>query len=115
MATQKSNLPKEVKETLAIIPELSGSYQYYDKDFEIIYVGKAKKLKNRVSSYFRSVDKHTPKVYRMVENVWDFETGIVVFLGTKGVITPPSVSIPNVKGVTSRSTISLTSPAKTPA
>ena len=34
---------------------------------------KVKALKNRVSSYFRSVEKHTPKVYRMVENVWDFE------------------------------------------
>lgn len=44
-----------------------------DKKGQIIYIGKAKALKNRVSSYFRSVDKHTPKVYRMVENVWDFE------------------------------------------
>ena len=44
-----------------------------DKKGQIIYIGKAKALKNRVSSYFRSVEKHTPKVYRMVENVWDFE------------------------------------------
>ena len=68
MATQKSNLPKEVKETLAIIPELSGSYQYYDKDGEIIYVGKAKNLKKRVYSYF---NKHhdSPKLRVMVPQI----------------------------------------------
>ena len=68
MATQKSNLPKEVKETLAIIPELSGSYQYYDKDDEIIYVGKAKNLKKRVYSYF---NKHhdSPKLRVMVPQI----------------------------------------------
>ena len=53
MTAKKSQLPAEVKQTLSIIPELSGSYQYYDKDGEIIYVGKAKNLKKRVSSYFR--------------------------------------------------------------
>ncbi|MPN49189.1 hypothetical protein SDC9_196804 [bioreactor metagenome] len=54
-------------------------------------------------------------LFSAVENTCDFETGIVVFLGTNGVITPPSVSIPRVKGVTSKRTMSLTSPAKTPA
>ncbi len=39
----------------------------------ILYVGKAKVLKNRVSSYFRSVEKHPPKVLRMVEQVDDFD------------------------------------------
>ncbi|MBQ9245877.1 excinuclease ABC subunit UvrC [bacterium] len=41
-----------IKEQLRLIPELPGSYQYYDKDNTIIYVGKAKNLKRRVSSYF---------------------------------------------------------------
>lgn len=45
-----------------------------DKNGHIIYVGKAKALRNRVSSYFRSVEKHTEKVYSMVMNVWDFDT-----------------------------------------
>ena len=55
------------------LPLQPGIYIMKDKKGKIIYIGKAKVLKNRVSSYFRSVDKHTPKVYRMVENVWDFE------------------------------------------
>lgn len=55
------------------LPLNPGIYIMKDKKGQIIYIGKAKALKNRVSSYFRSVDKHTPKVYRMVENVWDFE------------------------------------------
>ena len=41
-----------IKEQLRLIPESSGSYQFYDKDNTIIYVGKAKNLKRRVSSYF---------------------------------------------------------------
>lgn len=45
-----------------------------DKSGKIIYIGKAKALRNRVSSYFRSVEKHLEKVYKMVENVYDFET-----------------------------------------
>ena len=49
-----------------------------------------------------------------VENIWLFCVGIVVFLSIKGVDTPPSVSIPKVKGVTSKSNTSLTSPDKTP-
>lgn len=42
----------DIKEQLRLIPESSGSYQFYDKDNTIIYVGKAKNLKRRVSSYF---------------------------------------------------------------
>lgn len=50
-----------------------GVYIMHDKTGKVIYVGKAKKLKNRVTSYFRNVEKHLPKVYRMVEHVYDFE------------------------------------------
>lgn len=68
MATQNSNLSDEVKQTLSIIPELSGSYQYFDKNGEIIYVGKAKNLKKRVYSYF---NKHhdSPKLRVMVPQI----------------------------------------------
>lgn len=66
MATQ--NLSKEVKQTLAIIPELSGSYQYFDKNGEIIYVGKAKNLKKRVYSYFNK-NHDSPKLRVMVPQI----------------------------------------------
>ena len=50
-----------------------------------------------------------------VENVFFFDVGIVVFLSIIFVITEPRVSIPNERGVTSRSRRSLTSPPRTPA
>ena len=43
---------ESISEQVKLIPENSGSYQFYDKNDEIIYVGKAKNLKKRVSSYF---------------------------------------------------------------
>ena len=72
MATSNSNLPQEVKQTLSIIPELSGSYQYFDENGEIIYVGKAKNLKKRVYSYF---NKHhdSPKLRVMVPQIAKIE------------------------------------------
>ncbi len=48
-----------------------------DKDGEIIYIGKAKVLRNRVSSYFRQVSKHYGKTRKMVETVFDFEYIVV--------------------------------------
>lgn len=59
------------------LPSNPGVYLMYDKNDEIIYVGKAKNLKNRVSSYFRKNNTHTPKVIAMVENIVRFEYIIV--------------------------------------
>ncbi|TCL45521.1 excinuclease ABC subunit C [Harryflintia acetispora] len=55
------------------LPLQPGVYLMRDKDGVIIYIGKAKRLKNRVTSYFRALDSHTPKVLAMVENVKDFD------------------------------------------
>lgn len=55
------------------LPLLPGVYIMKDKSGQTIYIGKAKALKNRVSSYFRSVEKHLPKVYQMVSLVYDFD------------------------------------------
>lgn len=59
------------KEKLANTPELPGSYQMKDKDGVIIYVGKAKNLKKRLSSYFRGTTTGKTKV--LVDNIHDFE------------------------------------------
>ncbi len=55
------------------LPLLPGVYIMRDQKGEIIYIGKAKKLKNRVSQYFRNIHSHLPKVYQMVIRVDDFE------------------------------------------
>lgn len=55
------------------LPMQPGVYIMKNKDKKIIYIGKAKKLKNRVSQYFGSQNNHTEKVRRMVSNVDDFE------------------------------------------
>ncbi len=58
------------------LPELPGVYIMQDKKGEVIYVGKAKRLVRRVSSYFRPVE-HLPKVEKMVENADDFRVIVV--------------------------------------
>lgn len=55
------------------LPMQSGVYLMRDRMGGIIYIGKAKHLKNRVTSYFRALENHTPKVLAMVENVEDFD------------------------------------------
>jgi len=57
---------------LALLPDQPGCYLMKNANAQIIYVGKAKNLKNRVRSYFKS--SHTGKVAAMVEEVADFET-----------------------------------------
>lgn len=66
-----------IEESVRNLPTNPGVYLMYDKNDEIIYVGKAKNLKNRVSSYFRKNSSHTPKVTAMVENIVRFEYIIV--------------------------------------
>lgn len=62
---------ERLKNLVRALPEKPGSYQYYDADGTIIYVGKAKNLKSRVSSYFHSeVDRFKTKVLvSKIENI----------------------------------------------
>jgi excinuclease ABC subunit C len=62
----------EINEKLKTLPDKSGVYIMRDCSGEVIYVGKAKNLKNRVRSYFKS-HTHPPKVASMVSNVESFE------------------------------------------
>lgn len=55
------------------LPLSPGVYIMHDKSGKIIYIGKAKALKNRVSQYFGSQNNHQEKVKRMVDNVDEFE------------------------------------------
>ncbi|MBR3738588.1 MAG: excinuclease ABC subunit UvrC [Eubacterium sp.] len=64
---------KELRKKAMALPLSPGVYIMKNKDKQIIYIGKAKALKNRVSSYFGSHSNHSLKVIRMVENVDDFD------------------------------------------
>ena len=64
-----------IKEKLSLVPNLPGCYQMKNKDDVIIYVGKAKKLKNRLSSYFRGA--HTGKTAKLVSEIVDFDYIVV--------------------------------------
>ena len=66
----------KLKAIVSALPEKPGSYQYYDAEGTIIYVGKAKNLKSRVSSYFHSeVDRFKTKV--LVSKIWDISYTVV--------------------------------------
>lgn len=66
----------KLKEIVKRIPGKPGSYQFYDNNKTIIYVGKAKNLKARVSSYFHSeVDRFKTKV--LVSKIWDISYTVV--------------------------------------
>ena len=68
----KEDIYKRIKEKVHGLPTSPGVYKMLDIYGNIIYIGKAKNLKNRVSSYFLNSEK-LPKVAQMVENVFDFE------------------------------------------
>lgn len=58
---------------LKLVPELPGIYQMKNDQGEVIYVGKARSLRNRLRSYFQSSAQHNAKVRAMVEKIADFE------------------------------------------
>lgn len=62
-----------IKRILSSLPKSPGIYQYFDKEGEILYVGKAKVLKNRVSSYFSSKHEDSPKTRILVSKIVDIK------------------------------------------
>ncbi len=65
------------KSILPTLPEQPGVYRYFDETDTIIYIGKAKNLKNRVSSYFTSIQNHNTKTRKLVQQIRKIEFTIV--------------------------------------
>lgn len=63
----------ELKEKALTLPLAPGVYVMRDKEDRVIYVGKAKKLKNRVTQYFQDTGSHTPKTRLMVSKIDHFD------------------------------------------
>ena len=73
---EKEERLTRLKSIVLSMPEKPGSYQYYDENHTIIYVGKAKNLKRRVSSYFhKEVDRYKTKV--LVSKIFDISYTVV--------------------------------------
>ena len=64
---------EQLKQKALTLPYSPGVYLMKDKTGLVIYVGKAKKLKNRVTQYFQSTASHSPKTRKMVSLVDDFD------------------------------------------
>ena len=66
-----------LKERVKLLPLLPGVYRFLNKDGTVIYVGKAKNLRNRVSQYFQSPETLTPKTKVMVSKIESLEHTVV--------------------------------------
>jgi len=73
----------DLEQKIKDLPKLAGVYQYYDENGHLLYIGKAKILKNRVKSYFKFIpklapsDKLGPRIYKMVSEIASLEYIIV--------------------------------------
>ena len=79
--TEKNNL----REQVAMLPQSPGVYQFVDRSGTIIYVGKAKSLRKRVSSYFVQSKEHSPKVRVLVKQIAEIRQGVEVLVATPAV------------------------------
>jgi excinuclease ABC subunit C len=66
-----------IKEQVSAIPHKPGVYQYYDKNNQLLYVGKAKNLKKRVSSYFVEKNNNSSRITILIKKIWRIEYTIV--------------------------------------
>jgi excinuclease ABC subunit C len=72
-----SKIQFDYKKTLPLLPNEPGIYKYKNSEGEIIYVGKAKNLKNRISSYFYNFDRVDKKTQRLIVNIHSLEYTVV--------------------------------------
>ncbi len=75
-ASEKDTIDAHLKGIVSALPELPGCYQYLDADSTVIYVGKAKNLKNRVSSYFVKTQQ-SAKTKLLVSKIRDIKYIVV--------------------------------------
>ena len=71
-AFTREDMRKTLLDKANSLPLTPGVYIMKDREGKVVYVGKSRKLKNRVSQYFQNSEK-TVKTARMVASVWDFE------------------------------------------
>lgn len=71
------DIGSNIKEQISLMPHDPGVYQFFDSDGSILYVGKAKSLKKRVSSYFMRSANHTAKIKRMAAQVSEIKVVVV--------------------------------------
>lgn len=74
VASHKINLKQSFQSSLNKLPKSSGVYLMKDESNQVIYVGKASNLRNRVSSYFQSYSRHDFKIRTLVSKISRFET-----------------------------------------
>ena len=67
-------ISKSLKQQISLLENVPGVYQFYDNSESLLYVGKAKKLKNRVSSYFNKIKFENRKTQVMVQKVESLKT-----------------------------------------
>lgn len=68
---------EKIKRLLKTIPETPGVYQYFDESGMILYVGKARNLRKRISSYFNHYNDLSPKIRILVKKIYDIKTIVV--------------------------------------
>lgn len=68
---------KHIETILKSLPTSAGVYRFLDKDNNVIYVGKAKNLRNRVQSYFKNDLTHSPKTRLLVKKIHDIKLVVV--------------------------------------
>lgn len=68
---------EEIKNSISLLPDSPGVYQFYDREDKLLYIGKAKSLKKRVSSYFTSRQNDSAKLRIMVRKIARIEHIIV--------------------------------------
>jgi len=73
MAKSEKKIPAKVQNALKNLPKKPGVYRFFDEKNQILYIGKAKNLKNRVKSYFQNSADFSPKTAKMISKIADFK------------------------------------------